>query len=389
MNSYKKYLYLHRTRSKTLKTMRGNQQVFHTKITIPMRKYIALCLMLCVIQLVTAQFQVQYTHVNPLKFSLEDFNKVQIISTTDQPSVRVRYALLDDKKKKICEVNFKLLPMVKGLNKLNYATGELVWHNSPYRDLLIKNQLVSGNFQLCVAVTDLYESIPEADECFDVELQSQDIINDLNLNPIELQSPSHKDTIDEIRPMLTWIPPSPTYQGTNYQILLVEKRENQTCTEALNNNLPLIHKKDVLTNILNYPTDAQALEKGHKYCWRASAHKDLKEYSRSEDWEFFIREEEKKKENVPLLGSINGSNIFLSKSNSVKFAIDNYSNQKELVIKISNYDNPKDSREIKIALTYGYNILELSNENFSLAKKFVVNCIVNSNSYDFYVLLQN
>jgi hypothetical protein len=289
MNLYKKYYYICSENNFTLKFMGEIQYFFATKPTFFMRKYIALCIMLCSIQFVTAQFQVQYNHVNPLRFSLEDFNKVVIISNTDQPSVRVRYALLDDKKKKICEVNFQLLPMVKGINKLNYATGDLVWHNSPYRDLLIKNQLVSGNFQVCVSVTDLFETMPDAEDCFDVELQSEDIINDLNANPIELQNPSHRDTIDEIRPMLTWIPPSPAYQGTNYQILLVEKKENQTCTEALNNNIPFIHKKDIITNILNYPADAQALEKGHKYCWRASAHKDLKEYSRSEDWEFVVR----------------------------------------------------------------------------------------------------
>lgn len=378
MNSYKKYLYLLRTKSKTLKTMRGNQQVFHTKIPIPMRKNIVLCLMLCGVYALKAQFQVQYQHVNPLKFSLEDFNKVQIISTTDLPSVRVRYALLDDKKKKICEVNFKLLPMVKGLNKLNYATGELVWHNSPYRDLLIKNQLVSGNFQLCVAVTDLYESIPEADECFDVELQSQDIINDLNLNPIELQSPSHKDTIDEIRPMLTWIPPSPTYQGTNYQILLVEKRENQTCTEALNNNLPLIHKKDVLTNILNYPVESPALEKGHKYCWRASAHKDLKEYSRSEDWEFVVKgEEEKKLQGVPFINELNGLTLF-SKENEFKFALNNFSNQKKVDISLNN-------KLFSLDLDYGVNMISLPLEDINEGEKVKVVCIVNNQTLVFYV----
>jgi hypothetical protein len=193
MNLYKKYYYICSENNFTLKFMGEIQYFFATKPIFFMRKYIALCIMLCSIQFVTAQFQVQYNHVNPLKFSLEDFNKVVIISSADQPSVKVRYALLDDKKKKICEVNFQLLPMVKGINKLNYATGDLVWHNSPYRDLLIKNQLVSGNFQVCVSVTDLFETMPDAEDCFDVELQSEDIINDLNANPIELQNPSHRD----------------------------------------------------------------------------------------------------------------------------------------------------------------------------------------------------
>lgn len=358
--------------------MRGIQNFLAIKPFIPMRKYIALCLTLCSIQFVTAQFQVQYNHINPLKFSLEDFNRIVIISNDAQPSVRVRYALLDDKKKKICEVNFKLLPMVKGINKLNYAIGELVWHNSPYRDLLIKNQLVSGNFQLCVSVTDIYETMPEADDCFDVELQSIDIKNDLNANPIELQSPSYKDTIDEIRPLLTWIPPSPTYQGTNYQILLVEKKENQTCTEALNNNISFIHKKDVLTNMLNYPADAQALEIGHKYCWRASAHKDLKEYSRSEDWEFMVRGEfVKKPEGVPFIEEINGLTLE-SRDNEFKFAFTNYSNQKKVLIKMND-------KFLELEVDRGVNMISLPMEDIQEGKKIKVECMLNNQNLVFYV----
>ena len=376
MNSYKKYDYICTENNFTLRFMRGNQNFLATKPFISMKKYIALCLMLCSIQFVTAQFQVQYNHINPLKFSLEDFNKVVIISNADQPSVRVRYALLDDKKKKICEVNFKLLPMIKGINKLNYATGELVWHNSPYRDLLLKNQLVSGNYQLCVAVTDIYETMPEADDCFDVELQSIDIKNDLNANPIELQSPSHKDTIDEIRPLLTWIPPSPTYQGTSYQILLVEKKENQTCTEALNNNIPFIHKKDIIPNIL-YPADAQALERGHKYCWRASAHKDLKEYSRSEDWEFMVRGEELPSMGAPYIDEIKG--LTINVTDNLTFSLNNYTNEKSLIIKIG-------SESYEIPLHYGVNSIVLNTENIPTGKQILVECLnVNKSNLFFYV----
>lgn len=370
----------------TLKFMRGIQDFLVTKTHYSMRRYLMLCLALSSMQLAFAQFQVQYNHVNPLRFSLEDFNRVQIISTLDQPSVRLRYALVDNKKKKICEVVFKLLPMVKGLNRINYTNGELVWHNSPYRDLLIKNQLVSGNFQVCISVTDLYETTPDADDCFDVELQSEDIVNDLNANPIELQSPSHKDTIDEIRPMLTWIPPSPAYQGTNYQILLVEKKENQTCTEALNNNIPFIHKKNIIANIINYPTDAQALEKGHKYCWRASAHKDLKEYSRSEDWEFMVRGEEKKNTTIPIVNEIENF-ILYNTYDKFQFAINLKHNTSELVycvtdknnkIKLSNETNP-------IKIVYGINNIVLDLTEFEKGVYMVQIKNIDNKIYEFKI----
>jgi len=361
MNSYKKYyIFAMKLKLKNLKTMRGTQTNFFTNKFIPMRKYIAACFMLLYIHQMNGQFQVQYIHANPLKFSLEDFNKIQIISANQQSSVRVRYALLDENKKKVCEVLFKLLPLVKGSNTLQYSTGELVWYNSPYRELLLKNQLVSGNFQVCASVTDINETMPEADDCFDVELQSKDIVNDLNLNPIELQSPSHKDTIEETRPLLTWIPPSPTYQGTLYQILLVEKKENQTCTEALNNNLPLVYKKDVLANMLNYPTESPALEKGHKYCWRASAHKNLKEYSRSEDWEFMVRGEESKNQ-VPHIEDINNRHVNHSVGKKLIISIDNQENSKSVDIIIETIEGKKLSK-ITITIPYGNSILDLTDK---------------------------
>jgi hypothetical protein len=194
------------------------------------------------------------------------------------------------------------------------------------------------------------------------------------------KSPSHKDTIDEIRPMLTWIPPSPAYQGTNYQILLVEKKENQTCTEALNNNIPYLNKKDVLSNMLNYPTESPALEKGHKYCWRASAHKDLKEYSRSEDWEFVVRgEEDTIVKSIPLINNLIGGVLFIA-DNKVIFGIENYSNSPILRIKIG-----KDEFTRKI--NYGYNLITLQIDNLILNERKLITCEgVNNTVYNFYIL---
>ena len=224
--------------------------------------------------------------------------------------------------------------------------------------------------------------MPEADDCFDVELQSIDIKNDLNANPIELQSPSHKDTIDEIRPLLTWIPPSPTYQGTSYQILLVEKKENQTCTEALNNNIPFIHKKDILTNMLNYPADAQALEKGHKYCWRASAHKDLKEYSRSEDWEFMVRENKTDFKQY-LIEDVNKRTIECNTEN-LQFVLDNFESIKAVEYTIEFLQNEvwikKDQSEIN--LDYEKGVLKISNSDIENKGTYRIQ-ILNLNNKDY------
>lgn len=347
-----------------------------------MKRGILLLAMTLCFQLLIGQFQVQYLHTNPLKFSLNDFNRVRIFSASEKSNVRVIYTFLDAKKNKIIEINFKLTDMKTGWNNLNYSSANLVWHNTPFRDLLAKDQLVSGNFQLCVGVTDVYESIPETEDCFDIELTSVDIDNELNTSPIELQSPNHKDTIEERRPLLTWIPPSPTYQGTEYLLLLVDKKENQTCTEALNNNIPIINKKDIPTNILNYPSEAQPLTKGQKYCWRASAYKDLKEYSRSEDWEFSLEgEEDTIIKSIPLINNLTGGVISVS-GTKVLFGIENYSNSSLLRIQldatgqIQNYP-----------MKYGYNLITLNIDNLKVNERKLITCDgVNNTVYNFFIL---
>lgn len=369
--------------------MKGDSNLFsNTQHFSHMKNLVSmLCIALC-ISPALGQFQVQYQHVNPLKFSLQHMDRIQIISNADKSSVRVRYAVSDEKKNKIVEVNFNLLDLKKGVNMISHRQGTLSWQNTPYRDLLQKDQLVSGNFQLCVGISDIYETLPDADECFDIELQSIDIENELNLDPIELKMPAHRDSIDEIRPQLTWIPPSPAYQNTEYLILLVEKKENQTCTEALNNNVPFINKAGVTQNILNYPTESPALEKSHTYCWRVSAYKDLKEYSRSEDWQFVVREFKGVSNSHPYVDDIVNKIVLFNKGEN-KIYINNMLNETKLNYKIM-YNSKELVEEVTtedypITIGYGLNLLHFEDKLFERQGIYQININLNSKTYTYFL----
>lgn len=331
--------------------MKTENLIIHSLYNSLFMKFVFISVVLLANLSIHAQYQVSYIHANPLKFSMQDLNKVRVTTTYEKPIVDIYYTLLDEKKTKIFEIAFIGIQLTQGSNSISYLSGKLVWENTPYRNLLLQNQLVSGNYNLCVIVRDVSEQTPKFDDCFDVELGSEEIENSLNVRPIELQSPNNKDTIEELRPMLTWIPPSPAYVGTQFYLILTQKKDNQTCTEALNNNVPIIDKKGILNNVLNYPAEVPELIKGSKYCWRVSAYKEENEYTRSEDWEFVIEIKKESNKSIPLLNDLNGV-ILTMNDNLIRFGINNYHNDKNFIINIS-------GRQIEKVLNYGYNLIEL------------------------------
>jgi hypothetical protein len=322
---------------------------------------------------------------------MDDLNKIRINTTYEKPIVDIYYTLLDDRKTKIFEIAFDGIQLNHGSNSLSYSSGKLVWENTPYRDFLLRNQLVSGNYSLCVIIRDVSEQTPKFDDCFDVELSSVEIENNLNVRPIELQSPNNKDTIEELRPMLTWIPPSLAYVGTQYYLILTEKKENQTCTEALNNNVPIVDRKGILNNILNYPAEIPELIKGKRYCWRVSAYKDEKEYTRSEDWEFIEKIKFEKKLSIPLLDDINTSNQVIT-SDKCEFYVNNREHTKSLEIRIEidkegKYETIPYTQEH--ILSYGLNLVALEANSLQSGNKYRITVSnINKTTYQWHVTVR-
>jgi len=324
-----------------------------------------------------AQFMAQYMHSNPFKFSMQDFNKIIINNLGSKAeNAKVVYALKDEKRNIVCEINFGVVQLNQGSNRLNYVQGSLKWLNTPYREQLMMDRLISGNFQVCVGIADFAELVPSLDDCFDVELKSEEMENPLGVRPIELNTPNDKDTIEEKRPLLTWIPPSPVYQGTLYHLTLTEKTNKQTCIESLNNNVPILDKKSIQPNILNYPVEAPDLVEGKTYCWRVAAYTNDKEYTRSEEWDFVVKPLVSKARSIPFIDEINGLTITFDQE--FKFALNNYTNEKKLVMKIG-------EKMIEFSIEYGFNLITIPLAELK-SKTTLVECFnINKNKYFFYV----
>lgn len=378
-----------KTISKSKSMNRGIIQNFQL---INMKKSIFLICFCAYSLSMSAQFLVQYMHVNPMKFSIQDFNQIKITNTGSKvEKATVIYILKDAKNNSICEIDFSVINLNPGVNQLNYSSGKISWSNTPYRDQLLRDQLVMGNFQVCVGVTDLTEVLPNANDCYDVELRSEEIENPLEVRPLELNSPDNKDTIEEKRPLLTWIPPSPVYQGTMYHLTLTEKKEKQTCIESLNNNVPIIDKKSIQTNILNYPVETPALTEGKTYCWRVAAYRNVKEYTRSEEWEFVEKKPVEVNISIPKIDDLQNTNSVLL-TNTIRFLIDNRELEKPLEIKIEfNKDNQWVNINLKekISLIYGLNTVEIPVEVIKQKGNYKISVFnINNKTYQWNVIIK-
>ncbi|MBC8054689.1 MAG: DUF928 domain-containing protein [Sphingobacteriaceae bacterium] len=175
------------------------------------------------------------------------------------------------------------------------------------------------------------------EQCFSYEL--------VPTAPLSLIEPYDKDKICEKRPMLSWQPSFPKIPGSAYQLVLVEIKDRQNATEALNYNLPLISQTGINSPILPYPASAKELIVGKRYAWQVSMYKNQTVLNRSEVWEFTINCKEE--EVVPVsnesfrhIDDLAKGNYYIARG-YVRFYFDNAYNEKKLIYSIKGITDAK------------------------------------------------
>jgi hypothetical protein len=289
-------------------------------------------------------------------------------------STDIRYILRTDDGTMICELFFKGKKIRTGQNKLTYSEAAIKYGNNIYADLLKQNILNKGDLELCIETHDDNEILKDVEQCFPIDF--------LTPTPIELNTPENKINLKIDRPEFSWIPPLPTLPNTKYQIVVVARHENQTCQEAINQNLTIINKKNITTTQINYPSEAQPLESNKEYCWRVTAYSNEMEYSRSEEWVMKLGGEEKVDNSIPLIEHLYNKKIKL-KTKSIEFLMDVRNNQKILVY-IKNNNNIVIIKK-EISLNLGINrivINEVENLESGDYKVQVINEENKTNTWD-------
>ncbi len=101
-----------------------------------------------------------------------------------------------------------------------------------------------------------------------VEVQAQ-----VGLQTVNLSYPSHMDTIEEQEPTFTWQTSESTIASDprmTQRFVLCELKPNQTRSEAIQMNMPLIIVSEQEDITLPFPTGNNELEYGKNYVWQVS-----------------------------------------------------------------------------------------------------------------------
>ena len=213
-------------------------------------------------------FQFSLVNLNP-KESVEGYVSIKIRELGGQPISEYK------------SIPFKLKPIepafgsnIDWLKAVEYSSTK---NSSQIKDL---GTLSFGNYSICY--TFIGNKSQSGVFCTEVNVKPQ--------LPPQLLSPLHTSVISYTNPLLTWIPPTPDLNlNYQYSIRLVELSDNQTCVQALQQNIPIVQERNFEGTSLQV-TDIKGLnlEYGKNYCWQVGAYYKNNLLANTEMWQFRV-----------------------------------------------------------------------------------------------------
>lgn len=143
--------------------------------------------------------------------------------------------------------------------------------------------LKSGTYKVCVIVKTHNQSEEVASECEEYK--------NFPINPPILLNPDDNEVVNNLQPILNWLPPTPIYDTKNitYKLNLVLINSGQNQFEAISSNSPLLSTTvQSITNLI-YPINAMPLSFGNSYAWQVEAIDGNISLGKTEIWKFKIQ----------------------------------------------------------------------------------------------------
>ncbi len=163
---------------------------------------------------------------------------------------------------------------IEWLNSIEYSASKSA---AQLKDL---GTLPYGNYSICY--TFIGTKIKSSVYCTEVKSAPQ--------LPPQLLNPPHTSVVNNTTPLLAWIPPMPDLNlNYLYSVKLVELRDNQTCVQALQQNVPIVQERN-FDGMQYQVTDINGLnlEFGKNYCWQVGAYYKKNLLANTEIWQFKV-----------------------------------------------------------------------------------------------------
>lgn len=299
--------------------------------------------------------------------SIDGLLNLRIINVSGPKTVTLNLAVTERKYGKIVNIKTEAFTLSNGSSTVPVSavrSAKIQFGGSLVSNAIQQNgYFPEGDYEYCFTVNPSFNS-PNAEapveQCFNYEL--------VPAASLMLIEPYNQDKICEKRPLLSWQPSFPQIPGSAYQLVLVEIKDRQNATEALNYNLPIITQSGMVNPILPYPASAKELSAGKKYAWQVSVYKNQTVLNRSEVWEFVVDckdtvPEAKLLESFRHIDDLARGNYYVS-SGFVRFYLDNPYNEQQLNYSIKGLTEGKKKikRLPKLKLVRGRNEISIDLE---------------------------
>ncbi len=270
------------------------------------RQFFMSVILLFVAKNANAQLSMQFNAVNEYVFnSKEALNFTAINSSSQSFEVLFVGSIKKSNGEVVCEFKTNPVWLQTGANiftPLTLSLAEISYSNNDILEIETKTgQYPSGNYVICI--------IPQCvnADCNGLGSSAANMepictsIQTENPTPLILVNPENESEIEETRPLMMWIPPSPVAGSANlnYTLILVEMLDGQNKADALNQNRPLIEMEGIGNPALLFPSDIPELEKGKWYAWQVQAYVGKTPIAKSEQWKFKVKKDSIDLKKVP------------------------------------------------------------------------------------------
>jgi hypothetical protein len=184
-------------------------------------------------------------------------------------------------------LSFLSQPVAIGQGMTSLSARDLVFRTFSYgggeigRSVGMMHQLPGGNYSWCLQVEAATSESPLDEFCDDLVVEDL-----LVMDPVW---PMDGDTIDEVRPNLSWsISGMRVPAGQHARAILVPLKAGNAAS-AIASELPIYIVDNAAVPVVPFPGGTPALEPGSTYAWQVERSVDGVVIDRTEPWRFTVR----------------------------------------------------------------------------------------------------
>lgn len=217
--------------------------------------------------------------------SLQTMLQVDLMNTQSATSATILLEVKTTAGAVVVQLTSAGFPLRNGMNSLRLsppAIAKLQFGESNLaKGLRASGALAPGSYEFCYTIfEDLKRNTPNVlgSDCFTTDLTP--------LGTVELVYPAHKDSLCASATTLQWLPLVPAPAGVQYMLHLTELRPDQTATEAIMSNAPIVQARGLHQTVYALQSQSSLLKPGYEYAWQVIASVQDQVMDRSEIWTF-------------------------------------------------------------------------------------------------------